>query len=197
LKFGKNNEILDNILCYQRSPFIKIDLGYEKIQQTLEGEASTKVTKPSEKENKENPKSYANILKGSINNKINSGKGNDDQHKPDSSHNKNKNEFKIIVPPRRPFTTLYQILFLGYCFYCNFFVRKGPYCRIYARSDHVKDRNRGSYKTSKNDYVSNKTKSSHGFVDKNYNSFSPLLDYNIKCYKFNNYGHIHMTVEAT
>jgi hypothetical protein len=38
--------------------------------------------------------------------------------------------------------------------------------------------------------VSNKTKISHGFVDRNYNSFSPLLDYNIECYKCNNYGHI-------
>jgi hypothetical protein len=38
--------------------------------------------------------------------------------------------------------------------------------------------------------VSNKTRSSHGFVDRNYNSFSPLLDYNVECYKCNNYGHI-------
>jgi hypothetical protein len=37
--------------------------------------------------------------------------------------------------------------------------------------------------------VSNKTRSSHGFVDINYNSFAPLLDYNTECYKCNNYGH--------
>ena len=53
----------------------------------------------------------------------------------------------------------------------------------YARSYHVRDINRCSYKTSKNDYVSNKTRSSHGFVDRNHNSFAPLLDYNIECYK--------------
>jgi hypothetical protein len=47
----------------------------------------------------------------------------------------------------------------------------------------VRDINIGSYKTSKNDYVRNKTRSSHGFVDRNYNSFSPLLDYNTECYK--------------
>jgi hypothetical protein len=29
LNFGKSNEILDNILSYQRSPFIKTGLGYE------------------------------------------------------------------------------------------------------------------------------------------------------------------------
>jgi hypothetical protein len=38
--------------------------------------------------------------------------------------------------------------------------------------------------------VSNKTRSSHGFVDRNYNLFAPLLDYNIERYKCNNYGHI-------
>jgi hypothetical protein len=54
----------------------------------------------------------------------------------------------------------------------------------------VRYRNIGSYKTSKNDYVIFKTISYHGFVDRNYNSFSPLLDYNIECYKCNKYGHI-------
>jgi hypothetical protein len=47
----------------------------------------------------------------------------------------------------------------------------------------VRDINRGSYKTSKNDYVMNKTKSSCGFVDRNCNLFDPLIDYNIECYK--------------
>jgi hypothetical protein len=72
---------------------------------TLEGDANTKATKPSENENEEKSKIYANILKGSINNENNNGKGNDDQQKPDSSHKNKKNEFKRVVPPRRPFTT--------------------------------------------------------------------------------------------
>jgi hypothetical protein len=50
--------------------------------------------------------------------------------------------------------------------------------------------NRGYYKTSKNDYVRKKTKSSHGFVDSNYNSFALLLDYNTEFYKCNTYGNI-------
>jgi hypothetical protein len=54
----------------------------------------------------------------------------------------------------------------------------------------VRDINRGFYKTAKNDYVSNKTRSSHGLDDRNYNSFAPLLDYNVECYKCNNYRHI-------
>jgi hypothetical protein len=44
LKFGKSIEILDNIFSYQRSPFIKIRLGYNEKQKTLKGDASTKVT---------------------------------------------------------------------------------------------------------------------------------------------------------
>ena len=49
-------------------------------------------------------------------------------------------------------------------------------CKYYAGSDYVRDINKGSYKTTKNYYVRNKTRSSHGFVDRNYNSFYPLLD---------------------
>jgi hypothetical protein len=189
-KFGKSTEILDNILIFQRSPFIKIGLGYDEKQKTHEGDASIKVTKPPETENEESPKSYPNILKGSINNENNNRKGNDDEKKPNSSHKNNKNEFRGVVPPRRPFTNQYQNIFLRYCFSCNNFGHKEIDCRDYARSDHVRDRNRGSYKTSKDDYVRNKTKRSHGFANINYNSFSPLLDYNIECYKCNNYGHI-------
>jgi len=43
----------------------------------------------------------------------------------------------------------------------------------------MRDINTGSYKTTKNDYVSKKPRSSHGFVDGNYNSFAPLIDYNV------------------
>jgi hypothetical protein len=38
--------------------------------------------------------------------------------------------------------------------------------------------------------VSKKTISSHGFANKNYNSFFPLLDHDIECYKCNNYMQI-------
>jgi hypothetical protein len=54
----------------------------------------------------------------------------------------------------------------------------------------MRDRDRGSYKTLKDDYVSNKNKIYHGFANINYDSFVPLLDYNIECYNFHNYGHI-------
>jgi hypothetical protein len=105
LNFGKSIEILDNIPSPQRSPFIKTGLGYNEKQKTLEGDASTKVTKPSK--NDENPKIYVNILKGSINNESSRRKGNEDQQKLNSSHKNNNNEFRRIVPPRRPFITQY------------------------------------------------------------------------------------------
>jgi len=68
LKFGKRNEILDNILSWKRSPFIKTGISYDEKQNTSKRDASTKVTNPSKKENEEKPKIYTNILKGSINN---------------------------------------------------------------------------------------------------------------------------------
>ena len=37
------------------------------------------------------------------------------------------------------------------------------------------------------DHMNNITSSNQR--SRNYNSFSPLLDYNIECYKCNNYGH--------
>jgi hypothetical protein len=47
LKFEKSTKILYNILNYQRSPFIKISISYDEKQKTPDGDASTKVTKPS------------------------------------------------------------------------------------------------------------------------------------------------------
>jgi hypothetical protein len=110
LKFGNIADILDNILSFQRSPFIKTSLGYDEKQNIPEGYASNKVTKPSEKETEEKPKSYANILKGSIKNESSSRKENDDQQKSDSTQ---KNEFRRVVPPIRHFTNRYQNPFLG------------------------------------------------------------------------------------
>jgi hypothetical protein len=155
-----------------------------KKKKTTKGDTRTKFTNPSKKEDEEKPKIYANILKGSTNNEIKNRKGNVDHQKPDSSHKNNNNEFRRVVPPRRPFTNQYQNPFLGYCFSCNNFGHKAVDYRAYARNDHVRNRNRGSYKTSKDDYVSNKTRSFHGFAKINCNSFSHLLD--IEFYKCNN-----------
>jgi hypothetical protein len=79
LKFGNSTEILDNILSFQRSSFINIGLFCYDEKKNPEGYARTKVTKSSGNENEENPKSYVNIIKCSINNEGNITKGNDDQ----------------------------------------------------------------------------------------------------------------------
>ena len=55
-KFGKSTEILYNILSFQRSPFIKTGLGYEEKQNTPEGDANTKVTKPPKRKMKKSLK---------------------------------------------------------------------------------------------------------------------------------------------
>jgi len=73
LKFEKRIGILNDILSFQRSPFLKIGLGYDENRNTLE----------------ENPKRYVDILKGFVNNESSSRKGNDDQHILDSSHKNN------------------------------------------------------------------------------------------------------------
>jgi hypothetical protein len=83
-----------------------------------------------------------------------------------------------------------KIAFLVIVFLAINLVIKKQIVKYYGGSDHVRDINKGSHKTTKNDYMSNKTRSSHGFVDRNYNSFAPLFDYNDECYKCNNYGNI-------
>lgn len=77
-------------------------------------------------------------------------------------------------------TTRYQHFVLGYFFPCNKFGCKVIDCRDYVKCDHVRDINRGSYKASNNYHVKSEKRSSQGFVDRNYNSFSPLLDYNTR-----------------
>ena len=81
------------------------------------------------------------------------------------------------MTPRRPFTNRYQHLFLGYYLSSYNFRHKAMNCRTYARHDHM--RNKSVYDVPKDNY--SKTGDFH--VDRNYNSFAPLLDYNIKYYK--------------
>jgi hypothetical protein len=89
------------------------------------------------------------------------------------------------APPRRPPTTRYQNLFLGYCFSCHNFGHKAINCRANTRYNYL--RSRDIYKTTRNDYISNKT--TQEFVDINYNPFAPLMNSNVECYKCNNFGH--------
>ena len=134
-------------------------------------------------EKKEKPQSYANVLRG-LNHNGNTIMHEDDQQKPPFH---NKNNFEKIVPPRRPPTIRYQNMFLGYCFFCRNFGHKAINYRENAINNYL--RNRDGYKTSKNDFMSNKNKTSQRFANKNYNSFAPLMNFNVECYKCNNFGH--------
>ena len=58
-------------------------------------------------------------------------------------------------------------------------------CRDYARDKYM--RNINGYNCLNNSHLNSKGGKFH--EDRNYNSFSPFLDYKIECYKCNNFGH--------
>ena len=64
LKFEKSAKTLDHIINYQRSPFIKMVLGYDNTQMTTK--ENPKATGPSRKVNEEKYKSYVDVIKSSI-----------------------------------------------------------------------------------------------------------------------------------
>jgi hypothetical protein len=74
----------------------------------------------------------------------------------------------------------YQHLFLGYCFSCNNFGHKALHCRTYGKKNH---------KNVLKDMIIRTTRIIIIKENRNYNSFSPLQDYNVECWKCNNYGH--------
>jgi hypothetical protein len=112
-------------------------------------------------------KSYVDVLKISIGDEDNMKRENDVPQKIGIPPRENKDRFRISFPPKWPRTTWYQNSFLGYCFSCNHFGHKEIDCRAYAINNHVWNKNRSTY----------------GFSNKNYNSFAPLFDYNVVCYK--------------
>jgi hypothetical protein len=80
---------------------------------------------------------------------------------------------------RRSLTLRYQNLFLGHCYTCKNFGHKETNCRINERNN---------YEIKMNG-VNRIYGNNHGFVNIIYNSFSPLMDKNILCYKCNYLGH--------
>jgi hypothetical protein len=179
LEFEKSLTILDNTLSSQRSLCIKIGLGYDYNKKTLNEYASHK---SSQKKIEEKPKIYENILKISSCRNDNKKERNHNQKKTNFLLKKDKYEFRSVASSRRPFTTRYQNLFLGYCFSCNNFGHKAIDCKAYGRNDCMRNRSRMFHKNYKDYHMNRKTRGFHGFVDRNYNPFSPL-HYNIECYK--------------
>jgi hypothetical protein len=80
---------------------------------------------------------------------------------------------------RRSLTPRYQNLFLGHCYTCKNFGHKAINCRINERNKYARNMNGVNIRYGNN----------HGFVNRSYNSFYPLMDKNIVCYKCNYLGH--------
>jgi hypothetical protein len=98
-----------------------------------------------------------------------------------SLQKKKKTNGRIMTVIRRTPPNRYQHIFLGYCYSCNNFGHKAVHCKAYRKYN---PRNVQRYKNNKND------------VEKiNYNSFSPLQEYNVECHKCNNYGHKPVNVD--
>jgi hypothetical protein len=90
-----------------------------------------------------------------------------------------------VVTPRRPVVNKYEYIYLGDYFSCNNFGHNAIDYRAYPRND--QRRNGGMYNAPRYNYVYNKVKN---VVDnRNISSFSPLLNYDLECYKFHNFGY--------
>jgi hypothetical protein len=80
---------------------------------------------------------------------------------------------------RSPLTPRYQNFFLGHCYTCKNFGHKAINCRINERNKYTGNMNG----------VNRRYRNNCGFVNRSYNSFYPLMDKNIVCYKCNYLGH--------
>jgi hypothetical protein len=83
------------------------------------------------------------------------------------STNEKYDEKNIII--RRNPSNRNQYIFLGYCNSCKNFGHKAINCKDYRKYN---PRNVQRYENNKNNAKR-----------RNYNSFSPLQDYNVECYK--------------
>ena len=80
---------------------------------------------------------------------------------------------------RIPLTPRYQNFFLGHCYTCKIFGHKAINCKINERNTYTRNMNG----------VNRRYGNNRGFVNESYNSFSPLMEKNIVCYKCNYLGH--------
>jgi hypothetical protein len=76
---------------------------------------------------------------------------------------------------------MYESIFLGHCYACRNFGHKEIHFKINARNNSM--RNINDYGYPKDNNVNNRYGNAHGFLNRNYNPFDPLMDQNIVCYK--------------
>jgi hypothetical protein len=152
------------------SKIVKLNKNVEEIEtSTSVIENEEKHSRLLEKKNKENRKSYAEVLKGRNHGQPKSNKTIEDTSsriqsilKPQTSfnhdHDQSRNKFRRTAPQRISFTLRYANLFYGHYFYCTNFGHKVADCGDYKRNVQAR-----------NVYV------------------APC---NIECYNCHNYGHI-------
>jgi hypothetical protein len=169
-KLESSSKILDDILNSQRPSSNKAGLGYDHKE-------TNKGSKYGIQKSDKNPRTYAASLQSSFKREENQIKT--DSNQQISALSPKINEYRRNTTPRRTPPKRYQQLFLGYCFSCHNFGHKALDCKAYRKN----------YHKSVQGYGHKNNKSSRNQRSRNYNSFSPLQDYNIECYKCNNYGH--------
>jgi hypothetical protein len=89
-----------------------------------------------------------------------------------TSPTKEKHDKKNTITRRNP-SNRYQYIFLGYFYSYSNFGHKAIHCKSYRRHNPKNVQRSQKFNTDK----------------RNYNSFSPLQDYNMECLKCNNYVH--------
>jgi hypothetical protein len=170
MKKEEEVEKLEEEVVTLRSKIIKLSKNVEETEisaSVVENEG--KHSRLLEKNNEENNKSYAEVLKGRNHGQPESKKINKytssrrtsmfkTQRSFNRDHDQSRQEFRRTTPQRRSFTPMYINLFYGHCFYCTNFGHKVADCRDYKRNVQAR-----------NVYVALR---------------------NIECYKFHNYGHI-------
>jgi hypothetical protein len=128
----------------------------------------------SQEENQANSKSHGDSLLSTFKKK--------DEEKTSNDQNSKglpppiKKEYKTT--PKKVYQNKYPHIFFGYCFACSNFGHKAMNCRAYGRKNlRIKNYN------LKYNQIVDQVKS------RNYNSFAPLQEGNLDCFRCHNYGH--------
>jgi hypothetical protein len=128
----------------------------------------------SQEESRVKLKSYADTLLSTFKKK-NEEKTSNDQNSREPLPSIKKEDKTI---PKKFYQNMHPCIFFGYCFSCSNFRQKAMNCRAYRRKKlRVNNYNR------KDNQAINQVKS------RNYNSFAPIQEGDLECFRCHNYGH--------
>jgi hypothetical protein len=146
----------------------------DKIITTQRDSGNKKGIGYSQEESQVNSKSYANVLLSTFKKK-NEEKTRNDQNSRGPLP-PIKKEDKTI--PNKFNQNKYPLIFFGYCFACSNFIHKAMNCKEYRRKIlRVKN------------YNPRDKQAVNQFKRNNYNSFAPLQEVDLECFRFHHYGH--------